>query len=354
MKELQDIVRRLTSSGGPWALATLVDVAGSSYRRAGARALLKTEGPDRIRLGSISGGCLEDDIWIRAHQVLSDGTPQVAVYDTTSENDLVWGVGLGCHGVVTVLIEPLASAPGWAAAAAAALAGGEPCDLITVWDATVGLPLGTRSEACSQEPSSRGAGTAPTSEPRRGVFREQVAPPPGLWIFGAGDDARPLARLAGELGWTVAVADPRPAYATQERFPEAAAIAAGPVDSLLSKVAEALRPGDSNRGGRHRPVLAVIMTHHYMYDKPLLAGLIPLPLLYLGLLGPRKRAERLLEEIGQADAAARLHAPVGLDLGAEGAEEVALSILAEMRATLAGRDARPLRDRRQPIHATHP
>jgi xanthine/CO dehydrogenase XdhC/CoxF family maturation factor len=343
VKELQDIVRRLTSSDGPWALATLVDVAGSSYRRAGARALLKTEGPGRIRLGSISGGCLEDDIWIRAHQVLSDDTPQVAVYDTTSENDLVWGVGLGCHGIVTVLIEPLPSAPGWAAAAAAALAGGEPCDLITVWDATVG-PLGTRAES----------GTVPERGPHRGIYRERIAPPPRLWIFGAGDDARPLARLAGELGWTVAVADPRPAYATRERFPEAAEILARPVDSLVSQVAGALRPGDSNRGGRHHPVLAVIMTHHYMYDKPLLAGLIALPLLYLGLLGPRKRAERLLEEIGLPDAAARLHAPVGLDLGAEGAEEVALSILAEMRATLAGRDARPLRDRRQPIHATDP
>lgn len=349
MREFQDIVRRLNAGAGPWVLATLVDVAGSSYRRAGARSLLELSGDRRERLGSISGGCLEEDIWIRAHQVLSDKQPQVAVYDTTSENDLVWGVGLGCHGVVTVFLEYVPACPPWAQAAAKALAGEAPCELVTVWDAKLGMPLGTRAVSPAADHSSTVDRVAPFFEGQKGAYPQHIGAPPTLWIFGAGDDAQPLARLGAELGWAVVVADPRPQYATSTRFPAAARVIADSVDSLLSKLADALRPLDSGNAERP-PTLAVIMTHHYIYDKPLLGGLIALPLAYLGLLGPRKRAERILDELGQNKAAGRLHAPVGLDLGAEGAEEVALSILAEMRAALAGRDARPLRERSLPIH----
>lgn len=334
---------------------------------------------------------MEDDIGIRAAQVQATGRPQLAVYDTTSENDLVWGVGLGCHGVVTVLIEPVPLRPAWATAAAAALAGGPPCELVTVWDKSLGLPLGTRTTSQVTEHAAalgfeggqvisaaskggqvisgsaeggqvisnaagrraEGGQVISDSAKARGIYRQRVVAPPALWIFGAGDDAQPLAKLAADLGWSVTVADPRPLYATSARFPFATAVSTGTVPSLLGKFVDAVRPLEA---GKHAatasPTLAVIMTHHYIYDKPLLQGLLGQPLAYLGLLGPRKRAERLLQEIGQPEAEERLHAPVGLDIGAEGAEEVALSILAEMRATLAGRDGRPLRDRNQPIHAS--
>ncbi|HXN35966.1 MAG TPA: XdhC family protein, partial [Opitutaceae bacterium] len=157
--------------------------------------------------------------------------------------------------------------------------------------------------------------------------------------------AKPLCRIAAELGWSVTVADPRPQMAPQARFPGAAGLVLGPADELVARTAPA--PGS----------LAVVMTHHYVHDLPLLRHLLPLPLAYLGLLGPRARAERLLSDISGGgpvitDAMrSRLHAPVGLDLGSDSPEEVALSIIAEMRASLSGRDARPLRDRSLPIHA---
>jgi len=333
MKEIQAIVRHLTAPG-PFtggALATLVAVEGSSYRRPGARLWV---GADGRSLGSISGGCLEEDLIARARRVAETGRPEVALYDTTSENDLVWGVGLGCHGVVRILLEPLPEPPAWAAAVAENFRRGAPSDLAVVWEAPGSGRLGTRLLVSPQEPP-RGPG----------VFRQALAAPTPLVIFGAGDDARPLLRLAKELGWRVTVADPRPASATAARFPEADTVVCAPASELAARVA----PGPET--------LAVVMTHHYLHDRPLLRSLLPLPLAFLGLLGPRARAERILADL-TADGLAvtpamreRLHAPIGLDLGSDGPEEVALSILAEMRAVLAGRDARPLRNRKEPIHA---
>ncbi|HVW21995.1 MAG TPA: XdhC/CoxI family protein [Opitutaceae bacterium] len=329
MKELSAILGRLEAGGpAPRVLATLVSVEGSSYRRAGARALFEADGS---RLGSISGGCLEEDIRERARSVAASGRPEVALYDTTSENDLVWGTGAGCHGVVRVLLERLPARPGWAARLAENLLAGRPTDLAVVWQSEETGALGTFL-----------AGELPAAG-AAGIFRQTVPPAPALAIFGAGDDAQPLARGAAELGWRVTVADPRPAFATADRFPAAARIVA-PADELAARVAPA--PG----------ALAVVMTHHYVHDLPVLRGLLPRPLAYLGLLGPRQRAERILSDLAAAGLAvtpamrARLHAPVGLDLGSDGPEEVALSILAEMRAALSGRDGRPLRERLRPIH----
>jgi xanthine/CO dehydrogenase XdhC/CoxF family maturation factor len=172
-----------------------------------------------------------------------------------------------------------------------------------------------------------------------------MLPPTPLVVFGAGDDARPLVRFAKELGWQVNVVDARPAFATPARFPEAdGTVVARPEEAVARINPEA----DS---------VVIVMTHHYHHDVPLLRALLPRPLAYLGLLGPRKRAERILSDLTAdgftvtRDMHEHLHAPVGLDLGAETPEEVALSILAEMQAVLARRDARPLRERQRPIHA---
>ena len=311
-------------------LATLVSVEGSSYRRPGARMLVALDGG---RTGAISGGCLEEDLLEHAKRVAASGRPELVLYDTTSENDLVWGVGMGCHGVVRVLLEPLPPRPAWARAVARNMSQGRPTRLEVRWQGPDGS-LGTRLAA------GEAAGSAPP-----GVFRDTAEPPSALFIFGAGDDARPLCSMAAGLGWSVAVADARRALATRKRFPEAAGILVGPAGGLAARAAP--RPGS----------LAVVMTHRYGDDVPLLRGLLPLPLAYLGLLGPRARAERILGELA-ADGLvmtermrAALHAPVGLDLGSEGPEAVALSILAEMSAVLAARDARPLRERTLPIHA---
>ena len=330
VKDLQAIVAALLAEGATSSvLATLVSVSGSSYRRPGARLLI---GADKARTGSISGGCLEEDVMARAARVHATGQPDAVVYDTTSENDLVWGVGLGCHGVVRVLLEKLPVRPPWAAVLAENFARRRATAVTVVHGGSSTEFWGTRLAAPGD-----------CADPEA-VFLETIAPPTALTIYGAGDDAQPLARLAKELGWHVTIADPRGAFATAARFPMADAIVTGPADQLVARVA----PGPDT--------LAVVMTHHYVHDLPLLRGLLERPLAYLGLLGPRKRAEKLCADLRaagitlSAEQRARLHAPVGLDLGADGPEQVALAIVAEMQAVLTGRNARPLRERDLPIH----
>jgi len=335
VKELQAIVRHLMAPAAPdgraLVLATLVAVEGSSYRRAGARRLF---GPHGESIGSISGGCLEEDVSAHARAVAETGRAMLAVYDTTSENDLIWGTGAGCHGIVRVLLERIPARPEWAAQLAKNLRQGRPTELAVVWQAPAGAALGTVL-----------AEQLPPPPPEAAVFRQTVSPAPTLFVFGAGDDARPLVRGAKELGWKVVVADPRPAFATVTRFPEADAVVVAPADQLVERTAPAAGAA------------AVVMTHHYVHDTPVLRGLLTRPLAYLGLLGPRSRADRILADLAAAGLTitagqrARLRAPVGLDLGAEAPEEVALSILGEIQAVLAGRDARPLRERTGPIHA---
>ena len=330
MKELSAIVNALLASDAqPGVLATLVSVEGSSYRRPGARLLINAE---QSRIGSISGGCLEEDVIARAVKVMATGQPDAVVYDTTSENDLVWGVGLGCHGVVRVLLEKTPPRPPWAAAVAANFDRRRTTALAITHGGEDRAEWGTRLAAPGDCPDP-GA-----------LFLEMVAPPPSLVIFGAGDDAQPLARLARELGWQVTVADPRAAFATAKRFPTVDTLVAAPADALVSRV----NPG--------MDAFAVVMTHHYVHDVPILRDLLNRPLAYIGLLGPRKRAEKILDDLGERGAKmppeqrARLHAPVGLDLGADAPEQVALSIVAEIQAVLSGRNAQPLRERTRPIH----
>ena len=332
MKETQAIVDRLCRDWKGGVLMTLVSVEGSSYRRAGARILVPQVG---ARIGSISGGCLEEDLILRSVRAAETGRPELVTYDTSADNDEVWGVGLGCHGTVRILIEPLPVKPAWAALAAENLRAGRATELAVAWK-NPGGPVGTWLRA---DPAVALMG------PGAAVFNDRIEAPTALTLFGAGDDALPLARLASGLGWRLTVADPRPAMPTPERFPGAFALVLGPADELVARAAPP--PGS----------LAVVMTHHYRHDLPLLRHLLPLQLAYLGLLGPRRRAERLLADLCQSGMAitpamrSLLRAPVGLDVGADGPEEVALSIAAEMNAVLAGRDGRPLRDRDLPIHA---
>jgi xanthine dehydrogenase accessory factor len=322
MPEIARILAALdTAAGQPAALATLVKVEGSSYRRPGARLLLL---PDNTRLGSISGGCLEEDVMERARRVLASGKPELAVYDTTAENDLVWGVGLGCQGVVRILLERIpAERPAWIAALHANLHARR--DTALVVDAT-----GTRlaDEATAAE----------------GAFHEIIPAPPALILCGAGDDARPLAQLAKATGWHVTVADARPAYANRARFPDAEAVLSAPIPELVPQLRFDAR------------TFAVVMTHRYADDREFLRALLPRDFAYLGQLGPRVRTDRILNELkadglALTDAAlAKLHAPVGLDLGGSTPETVALAILAELETRLNNRTPGHLRDRPGPIH----
>ncbi len=329
--EIRAILRLLAAHpGSPAVLATLVSAEGSSYRKPGARLLWLSE---EVRAGSISGGCLEEDLIERARRVLETGRAETVLYDTTAENDLVWGTGTGCDGRVKVLLERLpAERPRWCRVLQANREARLDTALAVVHGKAPGRAPGTHLEA-----------DLPAGTDGALVFHDNVPPPLPLVIFGAGDDAQPLVRLATELGWHVTVVDSRPAYAALERFPGAAVITSPPAAAIESARPEPRTP-------------VVLMTHRYRDDAILLRSLLPQPLVYLGLLGPRHRTQRLLAEIEAGGLAitdemrARLHAPVGLDLGGTTPETVALSILSEIQARLAGRQAGFLRDRPGPIH----
>lgn len=330
MVELQSIICRLTEAESEAVLATLVTVEGSSYRRPGARLLLQSDGK---RTGSISGGCLEEDLLAHCQVVQSSGVARLVRYDTSSENDLVWGVGLGCHGIVQLLVEKVQPSPAWAKVVKHNFAAHMMTPLAVVWDSPDKSLLGTH--LLNELPKDLGNAS---------VFHQELMPPVELFVFGAGDDARPLVRMAKELGWRVTVGDPRRDFATKERFPSADVLLVAATDALVH---QANVPDDG---------LAVVMTHHYVHDVPLIAALAARSLPYLGLLGPKKRATQIIREVVGAlgkdshQGTGNIHAPVGLDLGAETPEEVALSIIAEMKAILSGRDAQPLRNRNRPIH----
>jgi xanthine/CO dehydrogenase XdhC/CoxF family maturation factor len=372
MKELRAIVgafEQARSDGKASALATVVAVCGSAYRRPGARMLITEDGQTT---GGVSGGCLERDVFLRAQQVIERGESTLAAYDTTGEDDIEFGVGLGCRGVIRILIEPLARArePSHLPLVEELLRQRETGVLATVWRVqgqmaaragsrllvsrrgTLWDDIGDPQLAARIEEDARAALQAlqPAARTYAGaaaqveVFLEVVRPPVPLVVFGGGPDAGPLVRLAGELGWHVTVVDQRPAAASRARFPGADAVVACRPEHVREQV-----PLDGETVG-------VVMTHHYLTDLRLLELLLPSPVRYLGLLGPRSRSERLLAELAQAGIhpteaeRRRLYAPVGLDLGAETAEEIALAILAEIRAVLAGRAGASLRDRRTPIH----
>ena len=330
MKETSQILTALASAHGEAAaLATLIGVEGSSYRQPGARLLVWRDGSS---LGSISGGCLEEDLVLRAKGVIATGRAEIATYDTTNENDLVWGVGLGCQGVVRVLIEPMpAERPNWTTVLGERLRAGLDSELAVVHGGDG--PWGTR---LASELAEKVA-AAP-------VFRHTVRAPPALLICGAGNDVLPLARMAKELDWHVTLADSRSGFASAARFPQVDRVLALPAGRIL----EALAP--------RRNQFAVVMTHRYADDRILLRALLPQPLTYVGLLGPRRRTDRLLAQLAaegfspDPSMVAKLHAPVGLDLGGGTAETVALAILAEMQCCLEGRAPIHLRDLAAPIH----
>lgn len=335
MRELLDILEAVrTWRGSPrdLVLATVVAVEGSAYRHPGARLLLGPEGPLG---GGVSGGCLEGDVAARATEARAEGRPRIVRYDLRSDLDLIWGTGSGCEGLADILVEPLPEEPfqGWLGAVDAAFRGRRTLRLATGLGAEGGLPLGERRVLGEGE--TLPAGTA---------LVERLDPPIALWCLGAGDDAKPLVDLGLALGWTVGLADHRPAFLAPGRFPG--------VHALLPGRAQATVP----RMGLDPRSACVLLSHHWDRDLEALRLLLPSPAGFLGLLGHRRRGAKLLEALaegGFAPAAAdlaRLYTPVGLDLGAPGPEGIALAVVAEVQAVMAGRGGGHLRDRPGPVH----
>jgi xanthine/CO dehydrogenase XdhC/CoxF family maturation factor len=340
MMEQRQIVR-LWQRGGAAVLVTLVRAEGSSYRQPGARLLLAADGE---YAGTISGGCLETEVLRKASWLVRDGA-RVEHYSTMFDDTAEIPFGLGCGGAVDLLLEPVNTAECLALMSAleAAVAGVE----VTVLTWLPRQHKRLMRALLSAEGDFIFASEALTEpelvDARKGVLREgwiktspehifveRIAAPQKLFILGAGDDAKPLVSIAALLGWDVSVMDGRAQLARAERFPEAARVA---VVSPFSPEVLAIRPDDA----------VVLMTHSYEQDRELLAALLPLNPRYLGLLGARHRSSLLVSEVAAklgrtvAQCCEQIYAPVGLDLGGDGPEAIALAVISEAQACCMGK-----------------
>ena len=348
------------------ALATIVAVQGSTYRRPGARLLVPEHG---AMVGNISGGCLEGEVQEAAREVMEAGMPRLLRFDLTADDEAVWGWGLGCNGVIDVFVEPADQAAEVVRALRLALDEERPLAHVTVLESatstvrpgahmvvhpgghregTLGSPhedvaFAHEGERAIDDGLSRNVTIKPEEEAIRG-FVEVVEPPLRVLVCGAGHDAIPVVRLAAGLGWRVTVADDREVFLTSERFPQATDF----VHTEPEKVAEA--------AGLDRRTYAVVMTHNFLRDLGYLRSLLGTDVAYIGMLGPRARLDRLLENLARdgvqptEEDLAKIHGPAGLDLGAEGPDEIAAAIVAEILSVRRGRGAGFLRDRAGSIH----
>lgn len=365
MSGLNDLLQAIESAaqaGEETILATVVKVEGSAYRRPGARMLIPLHGRT---VGTVSGGCLEQDLAKKAWWLTDAGEPVVRRYSTGATEDeddeqSALTFGLGCNGTVFVMLERLrATQPHVAIELLRRVRDTQqPAAMATVIatsrnaSARVGDRLLSDSTSALRNPALnhairqdlRKTLAAKKSSLRlytdaRGeveVFFEYVAPPPRLVIFGAGHDAQPLVRMAKWLNWHVSVIDSRSHYARPERFPQADAVIFAGFDNPFD-----LQPLI------HGAAVAV-MTHSYRQDRHWLGQVLQGAPAYIGQLGPRERTERLLADVGPGSSV--LHYPMGLDLGGDAPESVALAILAEMTAVLNQRQGGMLRRRDKPIH----
>jgi xanthine dehydrogenase accessory factor len=382
MNEVRALVEAFDGAsrrGERCALATVVSVEGSSYRRPGARMLVCEGGAST---GTISAGCLESDVIEHAKRVIQAGEAKLIEYDTASTSDeMAWGLGLGCNGIVRVLVEPLASGSLYldALRRSCEARDGAPVSVATVYQHTPSEPvtaegrigIGARlffigEGEVSREKMSDHWGSRLESEVRRvsrgeetsgarviavdggcvKVFVETLLPPVPLVVFGAGHDALPVVELARQLGWQTEVVDTQSRPATRSRFAVADRVTLARPEDVAAQVSITPR------------TLTLLMSHNYSHDVALLRFLLASPARYIGVMGPRKRTERMLCELAAGEdmsrleeaGLARLHSPAGLDIGANAPAEIALSIIAEMRAVLDGRRGGMLRERRGSIH----
>jgi len=345
---LVDAFRNLAPDSGDVVLATIIGTQGSTYRKSGARMLIARDGEWQ---GLLSGGCFESDLLERSRSVFASGQAQTIHYDMRSPGDLVWGLGLGCNGSVTILLQLLKAQENFFPLDALADAAEKDRRgvLITVTEsAEEPLPAG-RSLFLSEHDAENDhfpwpgelieaarqalADDKPCSETRLvegskvSVFYDPIRPLPRLLIVGAGVDAVPLLNCAKGLGWRVTLVDHRPAYIKPERFRSAERL----MYCLPQHLADNL-PLD-------RYDALVLMTHSFEHDARYLKAIADCRIPFIGLLGPQARKHRLLDSLGDKAAriAGRVFGPVGLDIGAETPEEIALSIMAGILAAQGGR-----------------
>jgi xanthine/CO dehydrogenase XdhC/CoxF family maturation factor/CTP:molybdopterin cytidylyltransferase MocA len=341
--------RSLRETEHEFVLATIIETRGSTYRKAGARMLISRSGS---YCGLLGGGCFESDLLAHAGKVFESRQPVELYYDMRGPEDLVWGLGLGCNGAVRLWLEYLSAENNFAPLSLCelALSTRSPGVLVTLCktgaaaeprhylysDAnTLPVELMPPEEYIDMATQVMDHGDAQLCDIVAGeqsvkTFFSRVMPPVHLLILGGGPDAVPVIRLAGLLGWETTVVDFREAYSKPEKFPGASRVVRATPDQLPEQVSL-----DSVQA-------AVLMTHKYEQDLRYLQFLIDTPIPYLGLLGPSARRDELLRAAGCGLAVklqGRLYGPVGLDIGGELPEEIALSLIAEIQGVLNRRNA---------------
>ena len=371
MKEIKDIIYSFDEAqkqGKQTALATVVHVDGSSYRRPGARMLITEEGQ---LTGAISGGCLEGDALRKALLVMSQQRSMLVTYDTMDEDDAILGIGLGCNGIIQVLIEPINTAdPNNPIRFLKTIAERrQKAALITLFslndkkDAQPGTCLLLRENEQAEGNTSalndilvkdgmqvlaKGHSLFRnyiSENQSLTAFIELIEPAVSLIIIGAGNDVIPLVAMAEILGWETTVIDGRPAYAKKERFSPSCQVLVSKPEKVLEQVAT------------DQQTVFLLMTHNYNYDMAMLLQLLQNNVRYVGMLGPKKKLERILNEWEEQgihltkEQLASVHSPVGLDIGAETSEEIALSILSEIKAVLNGKQGLSLHSNTGTIHS---
>ena len=372
MKEITDIIKaydKTVKTGKQSALATVVSVEGSSYRRPGARMLVSDDG---MLTGAISGGCLEGDALRKALLVMQQQKPMLVTYDTTDEDDAKLGVQLGCNGIVHILIEPINAADKNNAIELLKIVAGKRRNAVI---ATLFSLQNRKSEQpgtcllltdegiiegnCKHEDlkaklledmqdvlqQNHSAIKEYITDVLLTGFIELITPPVSLILFGAGNDAIPVMQMAAVLGWRLTVVDGRSNYATSQRFPLAQEVIVARANAALSHLSFDAKTA------------VVLMTHNYNYDSAILQQLLPMQLPYIGVLGPKQKLNRMLREITAAGMEVTpqqlqsVYGPTGLDIGAETPEEIALSVLAEVQAIMTNARGTSLRSKQYTIHS---
>lgn len=345
MKELLEIVNAYDASKKArkhCVLATVVHVEGSSYRRPGARMLVLDDG---LMIGAISGGCLEGDALKKALLTFTDHQNRLVTYDTSDEDDATVGIQLGCEGIIQVLFEYInydnSSNP--IELIRQAIANRQKSVLISLYDLKnkKGPQLGTLYVYQADEYSllSDNKKAWPND-----ALVQHIDPSLSLVIIGAGNDAIPLMQMAAILGWEVTIVDGRQTHAKQDRFINACQVFVSKPEKVLEQITI-----------DHRTCF-VLMTHNYQYDLQMIKELLPLDIPYVGLLGPKKKYNRIIEDLNQEGVQpseqqlAKIYGPTGLDIGAETSEEIASSIIAEIQAVLNHQTGSMLKWKETQIH----
>ena len=369
MKEISEILKAYSeaiSEGKKTALATVVKVEGSSYRQPGARMLVTEDGS---LTGAISGGCLEGDALRKALLSIHQKQNKLITYNTNNEDDAELGLQLGCNGIVHILFEyidenipnnPIQLLRQLQAERSPAIIGTlfslkkqarQDGTILFYRENTAPLyQIDAAAELLTEAKNVLDTKTATIKKIDENseveALIEYIAPPVSLVIVGAGNDVQPLVKMVEILGWEITIAEGRATHATKKRFPNAKQILVGKPEQVFKDIKIDYQ------------TYFVLITHNYKYDLAMLKLLLQTDCNYIGILGPKTKLNRMLEDLSDEgikvteEQLNRIYGPIGLDIGAETSEEIALSIIAEIKAMMSGKTGTSLKYKTGKIHNT--